>query len=648
LATCQWVEKWNKLWEYSYLGNSYTDWIRFCSEFKTTEYAKKAAKARGMQFWGIWAFYDYGGKASTRAAEGMGPWESYDPWLIAHPEYCLWDRAGITFNTSVIEYGYPEVRKEYVRRLEEMFKDPWNGYDGIFMYTYIEHSSVRYNDEYIYSGVACDEYKKRYGVDPRTETLDLDKYYAIRGEYVTQYLRDIRPVFKKYGKKFAIVLNPNNMELPQEWTCGTTDILQQGRTKMDWRTWVREGLVDELHVWGGASLQKQHEDIKMLLDAVKGTDIQVTVSCSEFPASMQYLYDKGVRRVTYADDKNEDGYEENCPASDLTSKDTLAVMSVLRQVREGTLDIPSSKITPLLHHNNPMVRRQAARVIGVQKMQDAVPALEQATRTEKECGVVTMMIDALGEVNSSKSLAAIATAFDNQPLWPVRRATIVAVGRMGKGRHPDILKAFNNSKNAYFRAVLLESVYDTEQPDKRAFYMMIPEFYEMLQKGANDPDEQVRLRAAYSLTVYPRMETAEILLKMLDDSSDAVQSRAARSINCMLQNAIYISLAMQQRLLDKLMARYHQFGPECKRKDAQWGWWLFGDAIRQGFGVKGKNALIDILNGSDIELAKRTWQVLFLNEDYRWMPMPREEMEANYRYYPGRPDHIACPHVAVN
>jgi len=646
-SNVQWIERWNKTWPYSYLGEANKDWIRFCTEFKVAEHAEQAARQRGMQFWGIWTLYDYGGKASTRAGEGQGPWETFDPWLHAHPQFCVYDRAGITYNTSVIEYGYPEVRKEYARRVDEMFNGPWKPYDGLFMYTYIEHSSVRYTDEYIYTGIACEEYKKRYGVDPRTEPFDLKKYYEIRGDYITEYFRTLRPIFKKHGKKLAVALNAKNLEWPQEWIAGRADVLQQGLIRMDWQTWVREGLVDELNIWGGVDEATTLERVKEVLAETKGKDVKVTVlRNSEFPQSMQHLYSEGVRRVTFADDQNEDGYREDCPASEVSSDDPLAILSVLRQAREGKIPLQSSQLGSLLKHSNPLVRRQAARAIGLLRAQKLIPALEEAVKTEAEVMVVAMMIDAFAEINGPKTMAAIEIAFKRHPVWPVRRATILALGKMGKARRPDILKAFG-SDDAYFRAVLLESIYDTEQPDKSAFYQGVPEFSEMLRRGSADPDPGVRLRAAYSLSVYPNMDTAELLLKLLDDSVDEVQSRAARSINSMLQNAIYISAPMRGKLFEKLMTRYLEFGQDSKRTDAEWGFRPFGEAIRAGFGIEGKNALIDILNGSNIDLAKLTWQVLFLHEDYRWPPVAREKMEAQYQYYPNHPAHRECPHVAV-
>ena len=135
------------------------------------------------------------------------------------------------------------------------------------------------------------------------------------------------------------------------------------------------------------------------------------------------------------------------------------------------------------------------------------------------------------------------------------------------------------------------------------------------------------------------MQSAAALLKLLDDPCDAVQSRAARSINCTLQNAIFVSAEMRKRLFDKLMDKYQQFGPNSTRTDKDWGFRPFGEAIRDGFGTDGKNALIDILNGKDTDLAKLSWQILFLQEDYHRAPGSREKMEANYEYYPGHPKH---------
>ena len=641
-APIEWAVKWNKERPFSYYGDSGNDWIKTNKEYRTTEFAEKAARARDMQFWGIFPLYNYGGRASTGAGWGIGPFNCYDPWLIAHPEYCLWDRYGITFNTGIIEYGYSEVRREYVRRLDEMFQGPFSRYDGLFIYSFMEHAAVHFTDEYIYSGIACEEYKKRYGVDPRTEPFDIEKYYAIRGEYITQYLRDLKPIFKKYNKKLAMALNADNLEWPMRWVAGRTNLLQQGRIKMDWRTWVKEGLVDELHVWGGASLEKKYQDVQEILKVTKGTPIKVTITSGELPQSMQNLYDEGVRRLAFGDAGNEDGYAEKCPISDIDSNDSLVVLNILRQIRVRELDISIDKIVVLLKHSNPMIRRQAARVIGERQMYDGVLALEQRAVEEKESTVKAMVIDALGKVNGPNSVDAVTKGFSSLPTWSVRRATVVALNKMGTQHAVDIVKAFKTD-DAYLRAVILESIYDMENPDKNyVSYPLVPELFGLAKKGAEDPSPKVRWQALYTLAAFPNY-SADICLKAIDDPVDEVQNRAATSIRLILRTAFYVSPEMKQKMLDKLLMRYNEFGAGCKRTDADWGWRPIGDAIKDGFGTKGKNALIDILNGKNTELAKLTWQVLFLPEYDNWHIISKDEMENRYRYYPGRRDHIVCP-----
>ncbi|MBN2455995.1 MAG: HEAT repeat domain-containing protein [Sedimentisphaerales bacterium] len=635
-ANIEWVAKWDKPRDRSFYGDSVVEWINIARTSRAPELAALAAKQRGMKFWGIFHMFDYGGKAETDAGAGIGQWHTYDPWLIQYPEYCVWDRAHITFMTGMIEYGYPQVRKEYLRRMEEMFKGPFKKYDGLFVYTYMENTVAHYTDEFIYSDIACDQYKKMYGVDPRKEPFDLEKYYAIRGEYITQYLRELRPLFKKYGKKLAIVLNSDKLDLPQCWIGGGSDILHQGRVKMDWRTWVKEGLVDELHVWGGVSPKKKIENVQEVLKVTKGTPVQVTVFYSqEFPASAQYLYAEGVQRLITTDSHNEEGGMEKRPVSDIDSADPDAVLNVLTQARKKELDLPTEKIAALLRHPHPFVRRQAANTIGTLKLQAGVPSLEQAVVADPEESVRAMMIDALGKVNGPNSVQAIAQAYITMPRWPVRIAARGALAAMGPERYPDLAKALDN-QSSVFRAVLMESFHQRET---------VREMLPTILKGLNDSDEQVRWEAVFSLSVYPCQEAVDALLKVLDDKSDYVQNRAATSLKIMLPKA---SDELRQRVFDKLMVKYQEFGPGSKRTDKDWGWRPIGDAIRDGFGTKGKNALIDILNGKNTELAKLTWKVLFLRNDQQWHPVERNVMEKQYKYYPGRSDRQACPPAVLD
>lgn len=642
-ASNEWIMKWDSVREDSpWLGDMIREGIRINRDYGSSEHAGKAARESGMEFWGWFHFFDYTGKAECGAggSKGMGCFWGYDPWLVKHPEYCLWDRARITYMTGIIEYGNPEVRKEYVRRFEEMFKGPWRQYTGIFTHTFIENMEAHYTDQYIYSDYAVADFKRRYGVDVRTQDFDLGKYYAMRGEYITEYLRELRPVFKKHGKKLAFALNSENMEWPQLWLAGTSIwpknaeepyILQQGKIKMDWRTWVKEGLVDELHVWGGTGPDQKLKDVKELLAATEGTGIKVSVYyATEFPETEQSLYDKGVRRVIAAT-SSEDGYaDRKNPGQDIDSPDYAAVLNVLAQARKNEIEVPVEKISALLlKHQNPIVRRQAANTIGKLKLEKGVPALEEALVNEKEGSVVSMVIDALGKVNGPNSVAAIAKGFGKINTFPVRMALRNALAAMGPERYADVAKSYDTT-DSYYRTVLVQS---WTRRNGTAEYL------EVLKKAINDPVDKVRWWAAFAFSYNSaRQENMEILYKSLDDANGAVQSRAAKTLIGMVPK---MTPEMKQRVFDKLLASYKEFGDGCKRTDADWGWRPIGEALCDGFGAQGKEALLSILNGSSSELAKLTWMVLF-QPDEEWILIRQADMERRYRFHPGGAEHGKC------
>jgi len=462
-------------------------------------------------------------------------------------------------------------------------------------------------------------------------------------------LRELHALFQRYNKKLAVGLNSENMEWPQRWFAGTSDILPQGRIKMDWRTWVSEGLVDELHVWGSTN---QENAIQDLLAATKGKPIKITVSRPDFPESQKYLYAKGVRRVTFPtpvtvstpDNEEEAGYPEIHPVSDLDSTDPDAVLSVLTRTRERKrageviLDVPESKLAALLSHLNPMVRRQAANTMGELKV--GIAALEQAAVNEPEPSVKAMVFDALGKVNGSDTVAAMAQGFAKVNTWPVRMALRDALSKMGMERFDDIMKAYD-TKDSYFRIVLMQSLSRGGPSGNK--------FGPLLRRAASqDPEEQARWWAVNALASarYLGEDTLEVLYQALDDSSHTVQNRAASSLGKPLASG-RVSETLKQRCFDKLLARYQEFGAGCQRTDAEWGWRPIGETLWNAFGDKGKNALLDILNGKNIELAQLTWRVFFQPSETAWHPIAKEDVERRYRFYPGGADHGKCALVDI-
>src|SRR5690348_17622517 len=66
----------------------------------------------------------------------------------------------------------------------------FRSYDGIFFYTYIENCGARYLDEYGFNEPIVSEFKRRHGVDIRNQPFDKQAWYVLRGEYMTQFIRD--------------------------------------------------------------------------------------------------------------------------------------------------------------------------------------------------------------------------------------------------------------------------------------------------------------------------------------------------------------------------------------------------------------------------------------------------------------------------
>jgi hypothetical protein len=645
-ASTEWGMRWSEVREDSpWLGDMVSETARINREFQTTLHASRAAAEQGMDFWGVFHFFDYCGKAECMSggSRGTAAFWGREQWLEQHPEYCLWDRARITHMTGIVEYGEPAVRAEYLRRVEAMFEAEWKPYSGIFMHTYIENMEAHYTDEYIYSDYAVADFKKRYGVDVRTQEFDLDAYYKMRGSYITQYLRELRGVFNKHGKKLAIILNAENMEHPQAWLAGKAVwpkdakvpyTLQQGRLHMDWRAWVKEGLVDELHVWAGAYPDQKIKDVREVLAATTGTKVKVTVSFqTEIPQpARDEFYGKGVRRVISVDPGNEEGDSslKTTPA-DIQSTDSSVVLRALAQARAKDFTVPIEGLTKLLStHANPLVRRQAAATMGTLLMSDAVPALEAAARVEKEASVLAMIFDALGKVNGPGTLAALADGFARMNTFPVRMALRNALAAMPPERTADLIKSYD-TKDSYFRRVLAESFTRRNNP---------PEIHEVLRRSIRDEHPKVRWWSAYGYG-YVRYteETGEALLAALDDINGAVQSRAAMTLRDL---SAKLSPEAKKRFFSKLVQLYKEFGSGSTRSDREWGWRPMGETLRDGFGDEGRAVLLNLLNQGEPTLASLTWRVFFQPNENAWHIISKDDMERRYRFHPGGADAGKC------
>jgi HEAT repeat protein len=587
------------------------------------------ARKRGMAYWGYNSFFEVGAQEEAVSMAGFGPYAFEDGVRAAHPEWCLYDRAGI-MRGSTIEFGYPEVRAAFIKKYEELLAPggEFDIYDGIIFYSYVENFFPRVTDQFIYSDVAAAEFKKRYGVDVYTEDFDVAKYQEMRGEWVTQYIRELRAVFNKHGKKLAFYIDGNDPEIPLRWP-SYPEILVPGTVKQDWRAWVKEGLVDELAIRSATA-----ENVKPFIEAANGTNVQISIlSTHETPDLKKTA--EGLTRHIWSPEMASDFPPGDHPASDIDNDDPFVVMSVLRQVRDNQLDVPVEKITALFKHPDIMVRRQAISAVVARRMTEAVPALEEAAM-DPDNGFRAMAVDGLGTVNGPNSLKVIAESISQYPIFQSRLVARTAYTAMMPDRIDDLLAVYDSFTDPYVRLTITEMVIA-----KRAVPPIeaLPKFRRIIAESARQDHEELRSVAAFAAAYYPDAEHAQLLIQMTDDPSEVVQDSAIFSLGEVARRIDDAKL--RQVIFDRLVHLLERYGQGSTRGDKEWGYRVAAEALLAGYGPVGHRYLATVLNGDDKVLADLVWRVLFQpNDGWNYYPLSIKETEALAAYHPAPPRRI--------
>jgi len=160
----------------------------------------KAAHKRGMEIWMAYGLFDNG--SGPDVGFGGFPYAAEDKIRIKHPEWIPVNKYGTWRQGGPIEFCYPGARKAMVDYLSRYVMD--RDFDGIAFLTYVENYSQRYEDEFGYNQPIVDEFRKRYGVDIRHEAFDKQAWAKLRGEYLTQFMRELHAALAKKGKKIAV------------------------------------------------------------------------------------------------------------------------------------------------------------------------------------------------------------------------------------------------------------------------------------------------------------------------------------------------------------------------------------------------------------------------------------------------------------
>ena len=214
---------------------------------------QREADAQGFKYWAYHPhlFSDGApGNVGTPGSGRMVPWPYCMKYNYDHPEVVTVDRKGKHFY-MVSEYGYPGVRKSKVNEFVYMAKKL--GLKRFVADLRSEALQIQAApdkaDQYGFNEPVVTDMKRLYGVDimtdprfdvysPKYDPCDamVQKWYDLRGSYFTEFLRELRASLKAVDPKIelAISISGDHVGPPM------------GNWRLDWRTWVNEGLIDEI------------------------------------------------------------------------------------------------------------------------------------------------------------------------------------------------------------------------------------------------------------------------------------------------------------------------------------------------------------------------------------------------------------------
>ncbi len=151
-------------------------------------------------------------------------------WFAEHQNWRQWRKNAETPNRGEVCYYYPGVREERLAILNELVS---LGADALTLDTTRQVPMLLYHPEMV------EAYVKEFGRDPRTFGYENKEAYLHwiqwRSDFFTMLLRDLRKSTSAVGRRIAI-----NLRVPQ------LDLVNNLAMGLDIRTWLREGLIDQL------------------------------------------------------------------------------------------------------------------------------------------------------------------------------------------------------------------------------------------------------------------------------------------------------------------------------------------------------------------------------------------------------------------
>jgi len=592
--------------------NSLWTWMQWLyANVKPDELAVKAARARGLEIWGVGTMFDWGSPADTPTFNDY-PFPFESKLKLEHPEWACQDQHGGRRQGGPIELAYPEARRALVDlHLSEALKA---GYDGITFLTYAENYSLRFQDEFGYSNPIVRDFKKLHGIDLRTEPFrrgaTREDWLRLRGGYVTAYLRELRAALQPHGKKLGVILNGNDIHFPQPWNVPEM-ISTAGSQWMDVETWVREGLVDNLVVYGNCSPSAQRQALDDLLFLCRETGVEVSfMTSSPLAKAWAPYYERGARGVMAVSDDAQHldrGFIPEQTVGALGGSDLWPRMRALQQVVDGQLSATFEQISPLAKSPHLIERRLALEALG--KLGEAAAArtapILEAALDDEENGVRCAAALSLSRVRRPESAPALLRSLEAHGNHMLAECVVIALRQLKPFPAAVLLDAVRQSKNGTVRMAAMRAIEVQPTVDE------LP----VLRAALLDPDRFTAMAAAEAMGNLRKTNAAVLpLVDALANSEPAVAARAAVSLGVIAARREPEVDSLRGRMLAALQLDFERFGAGCTREDSDWGYRPVGNALR-AFGVEGESILRTLRDQRyDLKLAELAWRVLDLHQ----------------------------------
>jgi HEAT repeat protein len=612
----------------------YECWKWLDQIYKTIDidrFAVETAHKKGMEIWGLGNWAEGYGAADTPPVWDY-PFCAESKLRLNHPEWIPVDRHGVLKQAGPIDFSYPEARKALIDLHMKYIKR--DNYDGVMFFSYAENHSMRFQDEFGFNEPVVKEFKRRYGVDLRTQDFTrsasrLD-WAQLRGEYLTAFYREMKDELKKNNLPLGVMLDPHDLHYTQPWN--QPELMQTaGTIYQDLEAWIRDGIVDVMAVYGSASGTLQNKGIDDMLWMTRGTATRVALFSSGPPHSRWKSYvDKGVAVINNFNEEEMFLDRSAIPAQTLASLKSgqeIQRLKVLSQIINGQLSgAIVDDLSPLTKDKNLLIRRMALKALGLTKDPKAVPIIEQGLE-DPENAVRCIAALALGYNYGPESAQKLMATVER---YGTHQLNEIAVNTLRKftssAIRTEMVKAYNTSKNSMVRATALRVM------EKISTEADIP----VLVKALDDTDQLVRLAAATALGfILNSRKAAQVLITATLHSDPVVSDRAATSMSIIIACKEPELASLIAPIREALRELYAKLGDRCTRADVDWGYRPVGNALL-AMGPDGEADLRNfMLQTSDRHLAESAWKTLYIRQKpFSYSEITKKENDEAFKMRP--------------